>query len=180
MMKWTMVWLGALVALQGTTVGASADDRKEIEAVYAKLRQAILHKNPNATLALETPDFVARQMGRRTSMTGKQLAAQMKSQDAMVRSIDKMEIHLADVAVRGKVASVTSNYLYAGKIVDRQGVMGPRGKVHVLSLTGLNHNTLVRTSGGWKFSSLEMGPQKMTVDGKPFNTGQARPSGPPK
>lgn len=177
-MNCSILWIGVLVALQGTSVGVRADDRKEIEAMYGKLRLAILHKNPDATLALETPDFVARQMGSRSTMTGKQLAAQMKREVAMVRSVDKMEIHLADVSARGKFASVTSTFTYAGKIVDRAGTMGPRGKVHLLTISNLNHNTLVRTPNGWKFSAMEMGPPKMTVDGKPFSAGQGRPSGP--
>ena len=177
-MRWVLILSGVMVALQGTSIGVRADDRKDIEAVYGKLRQAILHKNPATVLTLETSDFVIRPMRSRTRMTGKQLAEQMRLGDTMVRSIKTMDIHLLDVAVRGRFASVTSTYTYAAKFVDRDGKMGPRGTAHLLTISGLNHNTLVRTPAGWKFSAQEMAPPKINVDGKPVNTSHIGPWGP--
>ena len=45
--------------------------------------------------------------------------------------------------------------------------MGPKGATHEMSMSGIVRNNLVKTSGGWKFLTMEHGVGKMLVDGKP-------------
>jgi len=162
------------VAATFVSVPVLADDRKDIDALYAKLTQAMKNKDADATLALETPDFVATSPGG-GKMNGKQFAAQMKQENAGVKSIKSIDIKVKSVDIKGKTAKVTTNFNYAVEVEDKEGHMGPKGKTHIMSMIGEVKNDLVKTAAGWKFKSMVHGGGQVMMDGKPFNPGGAAP-----
>ncbi len=157
-----------------TGAQARADDRKEIDALYAKLAQALRTKNADATLSLETHDFTAKSPDGKL-LNGKQLAAQMKQENADVKSVKAVNIKVKSADIKGKTAKVTSSFDYVGEVEDKQGHMGPKGKTHVMSMSGEVKNDLVKTASGWKFKTMQQVAGKMMMDGKPFNPGGAAP-----
>ena len=112
-----------LLALPGLM--ARADDRKEIEALYAKLKQYIVENKPDAILALETPDFTSKGRDGKT-MNGKQVAEQMKMESAGSKN-SKMDIQLTKVNIKGKTADVTTTFNFSSEVVDKEGHVGPKG-----------------------------------------------------
>jgi ketosteroid isomerase-like protein len=168
--------LAAVLAAMSITGAARADDRKDIEALYAKLRQALMTNKPEATLALETPDFVAKQPDGST-MTGKQLVAQMK-QEAAGSKLTKMDIKLDKIDVKGKTAKVVTKFIASGEMVDKAGMMGKKGAKHTMDVSGSIKNDLVKTAQGWKFKTMESLSESMKMDGKPF--GPSKMGAPPK
>jgi hypothetical protein len=54
-------------------------------------------------------------------------------------------------------------------MTDKMGSMGPKGKSHIMAMTGTAHNDLEKTKGGWKFKSMQEKPGKVTLDGKSFD-----------
>lgn len=157
---------------------ARADDKAEIQALYDKLCKLIDSNQVDGTLALETPDFKAKGRNGQT-MDGKQLASQMKMQHQMMKN-SKMSIKVAKCTVKGKTADVTTAFKFSGEMVDQMGQMGPKGKTHIMGMSGGAHNVLEKTAGGWKFKSFEEAANgAMTMDGKPFNPMQGM-GGPPK
>ena len=162
-------------------VATGADDRKDIDALYAKLIKAIETNHPEATLALETPDFTSKDHTGK-AITGKQLAEQMKMESAASNNI-KMSLKIAACKVTGKMADVSTTFTYQSEMVDKDGHMGPKGKTHVMSMSGKINNKLAKTAAGWKFKSMEEIPGgAMMMDGKPFDPskmmGGARPKKP--
>jgi ketosteroid isomerase-like protein len=146
---------------------ASADDKKDIEALYAKLGKHIKANDPDAITSLETPDFKAK--GRDGKMQdGKQLAAQMK-QESAGNKMKKFDIKVTKMTIRGKAASVDTSFDAVSEMVDAAGAMGPKGKKHKMAMTGTVHNELAKTKDGWKFKSMEEKGGTMKMDGKPFD-----------
>ncbi len=175
MKSWTILGWTALLVLGASAV--RADDRKDIEALYGKLKQALMANNADATLAMETPDFVATGADGR-KMNGKQLAAQMKQQAALGKP-RKMDIHLDKVNVKGKTASVTTTFSFESVITGMGGQAAPKARPHVMAMSGSIHNDLVKTPQGWKFKTMQEKAGKMTMDGKPFDPAMMA-GGPPK
>lgn len=165
----TLSALAAVLACALLAAGspARADDRADIAALYAKLRQAILTNHPEATLAMETPDFVSKGEGGRT-MNGKQLAEQMKAEHGRMK-LKTMTIKIDKMAIHGRTADVTTSFAFSTEMVDKGGQMGPKGKAHLMAATGTIHNTLVKTAQGWKFKTMDERAGAVTMDGKPFN-----------
>jgi ketosteroid isomerase-like protein len=151
---------------------ARADDRKDIDALYAKLAAALKAKNPDAILALQTPDFKSKGPDGKT-MTGKELAVQMKQENAAIGKVTSSEIKVKSAAIKGNTAVVTSSFVFSAEVPDPQGHMGPKGKTHTMGMTGTAKNDLVRAGGAWKFKTMEQGVATMTMDGKPMAAGGA-------
>ena len=152
------------LVIAGFAGPARADDRAEIDALYAKLAQALKNRTPEATLALEAPGFTSASGGRK--LTGKELVQQMKKQDAGTKDVKDVTISVKKAVITGKTAKVTTDFSYTIEVDDPQGHMGPKGGTHEVSMRGLVKNDLVKTSGGWKFLSTQPGAGKMLVDGK--------------
>jgi hypothetical protein len=157
------LWAAVPLSLLLASV-AVADDRKEIEALYGKLRQALLAGRYEDTLALETSDFKARQPGG-TTLTGKQLVDQMKTQGSIMK-LKSMTISLTRVVIGGKSARVETRFTGSSDVVDDTGQMGPKGKKHVLTISGRIKNTLQKTAEGWKFHTMENVSEEAKIDGK--------------
>ena len=154
----------ALIAICG---GARADDKKDIEALYAKLSKDIKDNKLDATLALETPDFKSKTLDGRT-MTGKEMVEQMKMEGANSK-VNKFDIKINKMTVKGKMASVDTLFEVGTTMTDTSGMMGPKGKKHKITGTGAVHNDLAKTKDGWKFKNMEQKSMKMMMDGKPFD-----------
>jgi hypothetical protein len=157
---------------------AKADDKKDIEALYARLSKYIKDNKSDAILDLETPDFKAKTIDGKTK-TGKELAEQMKMEGAHEK-VKKFDIKIASMKIRGKSASVDTTFDVISEIVDAEGMMGPKGKKHKMSGTGAIHNELVKTKDGWKCKALEEKAMKMTMDGKPFDPSKMGAGAPKK
>lgn len=169
----SILTLAALFVLSGLGTAARADDRQEIAALYEKLRQALLHRDAHAARVLETPDFTTMEMGKPVS--GKQLEAEMKQEFAATKAVKQAKIKITKVTIQGKNAAVENDFHFTADIVDTTGQMGAKGLTHTLSMSGTNHNTLVKTAQGWRFKTFEEGTQKMSVDGKPFDMSKMAP-----
>ena len=169
--------LALALTTAGLVSGARADDRAEIDALYAKLEQALKNKTPEATLALETPDFTAQGEGGKT-ISGKKLVEQMRQQNAAVQSIKDVKITVKKAVIAGKTAKVTTNFSYAVMVEDKDGHMGPKGESHEMALSGELKNDLVKTAAGWRFKTMNRGTGKMLIDGRPVQS--APPSQPGK
>ena len=169
-----IIAVAAILLTAGIANAGRADDRAEIDALYARLAEALRNKTPEATLALETPDFTA-QGADGKAISGKQLAEQMK-QNASGRDIKDVKITVKKAVIVGKTAKVTTNFGYAVLVEDKDGHMGPKGGTHEMALSGEMKNDLVKTAAGWKFKTMHQGVGKMMIDGKPVS---ARPAGAP-
>jgi ketosteroid isomerase-like protein len=165
--------LAAVALLGGFTGIARADDRAEIDALYAKLENALRNKTPEDTLALETADFTAMENGKR--ITGKQFVQEMKAQDAIVKAVKDVSIKVKKAAITGKTAKVSTDFRYTVEVEDPEGHMGPMGATHEMSMQGRVSNDLVKTAAGWKFRTMRQGVGKMLVDGKTVPQIPAKP-----
>ncbi len=161
----TVVFAG--IAVISLAVSACADDRTEINALYAKLKQYLVTNNPDGILPLEMPDFKAT-MADGKVLNGKALSARMKQQSAGSKLL-KMDIEPKKVDIKGKSANVLTFFSFSSEMVDAAGNMGPKGKKHVMAGSGNISNTLVKTPQGWKFKTMKEEKAKMTMDGKPFD-----------
>ena len=152
-----------LIAISG--VQARADDRSEIDALYAKLTTALKNKTPEAVLPLEAPGFTSTSAGKK--INGQQLLEQMKMRNATTGPIKDVSVAVKKADIKGKTAKVVTDFAYTVEVVDKDGHMGPKGGTHEMSMSGLVKNDLVKTTGGWKFLTMQQGSGKMLVDGKP-------------
>lgn len=150
---------------------ARADDRKEIEGLYTRLRHALLTNHLDDTLSMETPDFRSKGMDGKVQ-TGPELVKQMKM-EASAGTLKQMDIKIVKMAVKGKNADVTTSFMAGSDSKDA------KGKTHKLGMTGSIHNTLVKTAAGWKFKTMEQKAGGMTIDGHPFDPSKMG-GGPPK
>lgn len=155
-----------LFGLATTALQGRADDRKEIDTLFAKLNKAIAEKNPNAMLPLEAPDFVYHE--GKVAMNGKQVARQMAQQDAMMGRTLKMTMKMVSCRIHGKSATTLTSYDYAGEVAAPAGQSHGASKPHVMSISGTNRSELRKTSAGWRFTSTESVSSEMKMDGKPI------------
>ncbi len=157
------------------TPAVKADDKKDIQTLYSKLQAGFLNKDADAISKLSTPDYTQK-MSNGTTMNRAQVTQNLKMQFSMTKKVKKMDMKLSNISVKGKTASGTSSYTFTGEIVDPDGHMGAPGKSHLLSVSGSEHATMVKTPKGWRFKSISSDQEKMTMDGKPLSVS----SGPPK
>lgn len=150
---------------------ARANDRQEIDALYARLKQAFLHKDADAFRALMTSDFTDKEPGR-PPMNAQQSLAMMRQEFAATKSVKKMDFQIKKLTVQGKNATATTTFTFVGDIVDQAGQMGTKGKTHTMTMLGSSRDALVKTAKGWRFKGTETLSQKLLVDGKPISPGQ--------
>lgn len=163
-------WIAAVAAaviVTGMPRAARADDRADIQALYARLSKALTSGRLDDTLALETPDFKSVGIDGRVQ-NGRQLVAEMKQHSAGMKLL-AMNIRIASMSIKGATADVTTRFDAKSETTDAAGQMGPKGAKHVLTMSGVMHNTLVKGRGGWKFRTLEEKTGKTAMDGKPFD-----------
>ena len=164
-------------ALFAFSVGAKADDKEDIKALYGELKKHIMANDPEAILPLETPYYKSKSMTGQM-LDGKQQVAQMK-QESAGNKMKKFEIKIAKASIRGKAASVDTVFEAVSEMTDTAGQMGPKGKKHLMSATGTIHNDLVKTRDGWKFKYMEERAGTMKLDGNPFDPSKMGAGAPP-
>lgn len=157
--------LAAALLTFGTST-ARADDRADIEALYAKISAAMKAKNTKAIYALGTSDFVTKEQG--VTMNAKDSAKMMEEQFKSMKKIHQCTMKASKITIKGTNAVVINDSTFDAT------TSGPDGKSHKMVMIGSSKDTLVKTKKGWLFKSVEMLTAKMTMDGKPYN-----PSGAP-
>lgn len=174
-MKKPLIALGAILLGFSMNISpANADDKKDIQALNTKLETAFKKKDANAINKLSTPDFTQK-MSNGMTMTLAQVNQQLKLQFSMMKTVKKNVMKLSNISVKGKRATGISNYVFVGEIVDQQGQMGPPGKVHTLSVTGVSHMVMEKTPKGWLYKSMVTDKESTMMDGKLLSM----PGGPP-
>lgn len=143
-----------------------ADDRKDIEAMFAKLDKAISAKDVNTVKTLYVKDMTFTDSGAK--MTGVQIVSLMDQQLKAIPSI-KSKHTVESCTVKGNQATV--------KTSDVTNISGPDpgGKQHTMVSSNISNDVLVKTSAGWVFKSITVLSKKLTMDGKPF-TPMQRPA----
>jgi hypothetical protein len=159
----------ATLVMAGLATAVRADDRAEINALYARLEEALKTKTPEATLALETPDFTEKSANGK-SISGKQLVEQMKQQYASIKDVKDVKITVKKATITGKTARVTTELNYTVLVEDKEGHMGSKGGTHEMAMDGEVKNDLVKTAAGWKFKTTQRGVGKMFIDGNPISS----------
>jgi ketosteroid isomerase-like protein len=157
--------LSALAVAAGLlTLGAPAaraDDKADIEALYAKISAAMKSKNLKAIYALGTSDFTTKANG--VTMGTKESAKMMEDQFKTLKKVNNCSMKISKITIKGASAVVLSDSVFDAT------VSGPDGKIHKMADTGTSKDTLVKTKKGWLFKNVEMLTSKMTMDGKPYS-----------
>ncbi|HLJ54735.1 MAG TPA: nuclear transport factor 2 family protein [Chthonomonadaceae bacterium] len=153
--------------LAGGIGAARANDRADIDKLYAKLTAALKNLRPDDTLALEAPGFVSTEPDG-SKLNGQQVAAMMKKENEGVKSVKSVSIKIKECKITGKTAKVATDFSFAIVVEDKEGHMGKKGATHVMASSGKVTNDLVKTGDGWKFLSMSQAGGKMTMDGKPM------------
>ena len=148
--------------------GQSADE-KAIKATHSKLLAAFKAKNADVIKSLFTKNFT--QPANGMTFNRDQAVAQMTQGSASA----KVEWTMSGLEVRGDKAAYTSNYKFETTSVDNAGMLGPKGKTHKMSGTGVQKVHMAKEGGKWLYSRLEGVSSKLMMDGKPFNP-QAPPA----
>jgi len=172
MMKLSTILVVGVLGL--ASQAARADDSAEIKALYAKLTAAMTMKNVNAVMALAAPGFTMVEPDGKV-LNAQQARALMNQEFKSMGAVKSLSISPTAIKVSGRTAKVKTKFSGAMSMVDAKGEMGPIGKSHTLSMSGIGTNTLVKTSKGWLFKSTSSKTEKMMLDGKPFNPQAAAP-----
>jgi hypothetical protein len=152
--------------------GQNADEMA-IKAVHSKLLAAFKAKNSNVIKSLFTKGFTETANGM--IFNRDQAVAQMTQGSASAKVVWTM----SGLEVSGDRATYTSNFKFETTSLDSGGMLGPKGKTHKMSGTGVQKVQMVKEGGKWLYSRLEVVSSKMMMDGKPFPP-QAQPASPNK
>ena len=139
---------------------AAGNDKQQIRALYAKLKNAMVSKNAAAIEKMEAPGFTQTEQGR--TMDAAQANAMMKQEFAMVKKTKRMNLDISQITIKGKNAHVKTKYLMEAIIA------GPDKKNHTMKVTGGTEDTLVKSAKGWLFLKEKDTGSKALVDGKPM------------
>ena len=139
---------------------AAGNDKQQIRALYAKMRNALMTKNAGFIEKVEAPGFTQTERGQ--TMTAAQANAMMKQEFAMVKKTNKLTINIKSLDVKGKTAHVKTMYMMDAII------FGQDKKDHTMKVTGGTEDMLVKTAKGWLFQSEKDTGSKAWLDGKPM------------
>jgi ketosteroid isomerase-like protein len=162
----------SLLAVPLALVSASAvraDDKAEINALYAKATAAVKARDAKAIQSLETPDFVEVLGG--TKLNGAQTAEMMAQQFKVIKKFDTVRMSADKIDVKGKTAVVTAGSSFTCSMT------GQDGKSHKMASKVVTKDTLTKTPKGWLFSKVESLSDSTTMDGKPFGAPSAGKAG---
>ena len=140
----------ALVLGVGSAALAVADDRSDIDLLYAKLGRAMMAKSVAGVVALESPDFSSKVQGR--TLDKRQSEAETRKQFAGLRTVRKFSQKLLSVEIKGTRAVVVSTYVLEGTSVNTGG---DAKDIQTMSLSGKSKTTLIKSAMGWQFQSIE-------------------------
>lgn len=156
------LFAGAFLCLMACL--ASADPKKEIQALYTKAAAAMKQKNTAAILAMATPDLTYKAKDGRV-MKRKELETQLKSQFKVVKTVTKSSQTLISIKVNGTTAEVMCKSVFEGQIPNPQ-----TKKIMVLKAVGESRDTWVKGASGWKLKAIVEVSDTTTLDGKPLQT----------
>jgi ketosteroid isomerase-like protein len=142
--------------------------------VHAKLVSAFKKKDLDGIMALSTKDFTEED-SQGKKYTAQQSANEMKQHFAMMKGPMNVEMAMSKLAVKGDTASYTSTFKMSGSMLDKDGIMGPKGKTHTMAGSGVETIELAKQQGAWKYKHVKGISQKMLLDGKPYNPGAQPP-----
>lgn len=144
---------------------ARADEkelRKEFEAIYAKVDEAIKNKDVKALTAMLADDFTSKEedgkiLDREQSIAAvTQSMAAIKEVHSVATKIDSLKESNGQVAVE---------YTQTVKAT----INGPDGNTHEIVATQKGRDTWVRTDRDWMIKQGENLSNTVTVDGKPVS-----------
>ncbi len=157
----SVVLAAALMVLSG---GAMAQNeqavRKALAPLYAKVRQAFLHRDVDAFIAILAPSGTARQ-GEKAS-DPQEVRVQVGMRLAMLKKMTTVKMEMQKVTVNGDRAVVMNRFEYEG-IVETQP-----GKTVRMGDKGITRDTWARTPKGWRLLHIETVQSNPTMDGKPL------------
>lgn len=170
MRKPTLQIFTAIVSALAVTscLSARADDKSDINALYAKLSQAFKAKDTKGIVALGTPDFTSKMPGR-PAMDMKASEQGMDEGFKAMKSMDQVVMKPDKITIKGKTAVVMGHYSF------KATVMGPKGKTQTMTDQGTSKDVLAKTPKGWLFKSTETLTSHQMLDGKPFSMGGPPP-----
>src|SRR5579872_6052431 len=169
-----MLLFAALLSapLFGPKAPEQSADKKAITTIHSKLLAAFKAKNADVIKSLVTKGFTETANGM--TFNRDQAVANLQGSASA-----KVQWTMSGLEVRGDKATYTSNFNFETTSVDDAGMLGPKGKTHKMSGTGVQKLEMVKEGGKWLYSHLQVVSAKMMMDGKPFNT-QAQPASPNK
>jgi hypothetical protein len=155
---------------------AHADEaaiRKEMAAGFNDSVVAWKRKDAKAFMSMFALDFKGLDMAGKVQ-TYNSMAAEVQSEMAMTRSVDKASLSIEKVKAKGNTVVMDSVMTMALTVVDSKGEMGRAGATHRLEVSEHSHETWVKSGKRWKLKSSEPLPGGvMKIDG------QTLPSTPP-
>src|SRR5258706_2273112 len=113
---------------------AAADDaavKKEMLANFDKAVKQFKAKDIKGFMSMYTDDFTGKGMGG-MPQTKASIEKEMKEAMDTTKSLDKSELKISKLSVKGSTAQVESSMTLGMKVVDAKGEMGPKGKTHNL------------------------------------------------
>jgi hypothetical protein len=161
--------LAACVAALAMATPCTAEKapRKELEAGYTAMAQALKKRDMDAFMKHMTPDYLVQGKGK--SKDAKTFKAEMALQLLMVKTITAASMKVTGLkdGKEGAKASVTMSVA---------GVLATDPKQpHTLKNVSKHTDTWVKTPEGWRIKKTEPAGSQLYIDGKPFD-----PSNPPK
>lgn len=175
------VFLAVLIG--GTTIGlftsARADDaaaRREIEAVFLRLSQALTRKDSSARRQFLEQRLTADYRGKspRGSSNRQQLLNRLDQMPWEPDSAARLEIKKLTLHGDQAVALVSGRFVQTS--TNPRVTRDRTRQAHQLVTVREERDTLVRTPQGWKIKEREVLKIHRTRDGKPFPP--RRPQGP--
>lgn len=159
------------VAIAASAAWARPNDaavKKELLAMFDKGVAQFKKKDIKGFMSVYTADYTGVGMDGKP-MSLKQTEAEMKQAMATTKSVETAKLDIDKLTVNGKTAVAESTMKLDIHGVDSKGEMGPKGKVHQMSMVMRSRDTYVQTKDGWKTKRSEpMNGSTMMVDGKPY------------
>jgi hypothetical protein len=160
-MKVLVITLLALISVSlvfGQTLRAQLEssDAKVLKAMKAK-DMATIEK---LFTAASTKDFLYVENGQKQDM--KTMLQNMKLGFQSMKKITKATLKTLTLKQTGDKAVSTRQHAMDGIMV------GPDGKEHKMSFSGVSEDQYVRVKGKWLMKRMEWKSQKMLMDGKPM------------
>jgi hypothetical protein len=163
-------WIAA--ALLSMAIPAAADDtasfKKEMLAIFDKSVKQFKARDIKGFMTMFTDDYTGKG-ARGEPQTKATFEREMKAAMDSTRATNRADLRIDKLSVKGSTAELESTMTLDLTIVDTEGGMGPKGKVHNMLEVEKSRETWVKTKDGWKVKKGEVLPGgKMLMDGKPF------------
>jgi hypothetical protein len=162
-----------VASVAGLLTPVLADDaavRRELEARYAELAQALKAKDSTALQQFAerwtTPDFVSN--GPRGTQTRQQMLDQLKDAKEPWEPSSVVHLTITKLTVEGDRAIALIEYHGEGTVKNPRFTGDASGKPHTLVERGTGRDTWVKTDMGWKGKLHEELSATYMLDGKPF------------